>query len=310
MIQPDRLSTIKRLAKQGDRAAIAQLISHAVAHKQIAATVAFDADRLHVYLEASAIPNQQLATTLIQRTLTSLRQDAITTVSISGKQSGADIAWMHEFQLETAIPAAVIPLRRSLHAESRSRRKEPFTLTFNDVLAFLAGFNPIKAGFVGLLALYGVFGAPNYTVDSFLEGTDSVMMFLHGVNLIFHEAGHTILSFFGQFIHILGGSLMQVMVPAVIAGYFAVTRQLYAGAITLCWAAQNLWDVSIYIKDAQARSLPLLGGEGVLHDWHFLLLDLRLLPHDQIVGNIVFSCGALLYLVAIAGGFYYARIKV
>lgn len=310
MIQPDRLSTIKRLARQGDRAALARLISHAVAHKQIAATVAFDADHLHVYLEGATIPNQQIATTLIERELVSLRQDAITTVIINGKQSGAsEPAWVHELQLEAPVPVVVRPLRRSPYAAQRSRRQKPFTLTVSDVLTFLATFDPPKAVFVSLLALYGFFGASNYTVDGFLEASDRIMMFLHGVNLIFHEAGHTILAVFGRFLHILGGSLMQVMVPAVIAGYFVVTRQMYASAIALCWVAQNFWDVSIYIKDAQARSLPLLGGEGVLHDWHFLLLDLHLLPQDQLVGGIAFFLGSLLYVIAIAGGFYYARME-
>ncbi|MBD2077898.1 hypothetical protein H6F86_29230 [Phormidium sp. FACHB-592] len=310
MIQPDCLSTIKRLAKQGDRAALAQLISYAVAHKQIAATVAFDADRLHVGLEGASIPNQQIATTLIERELVSLRQAAITTVVINGTQTGAsEPAWVHELQLEAPVPVVARPLRRSPYAAQRSRRQKPFTLTVNDVLTFLATFDPPKAVFVSLLALYGFFGASNYTVDGFLEGSDRIMMFLHGVNLIFHEAGHTILAIFGRFLHILGGSLMQVMVPAVIAGYFVVTRQMYASAIALCWTAQNLWDVSIYIKDAQARSLPLLGGEGVLHDWHFLLLDLHLLTQDQLMGGIAFFLGSLLYVAAIAGGFYYARME-
>lgn len=310
MIQPDRLPTIKQLARQGDRAALAILISHTVAHKQIAATVAFDADHLHVYLEGATIPNQQIATTLIERELISLRQDAITIVTISGTRTGAnEPSWVYELQLKPPTSLVVAPLSRSPDAAQRLLRQKPFTLTVNDVLTFLAAFDPPKAAFVSLLALYGFFGASNYTVDGFLEGSDRIMMFLHGVNLIFHEAGHTILAIFGRFLHILGGSLMQVMVPTVIAGYFVVTRQMYASAIALCWAAQNLWDVSIYIKDAQARSLPLLGGEGVLHDWHFLLLDLHLLPQDQLVGGIAFFLGSLLYVAAIVGGFYYARTE-
>ena len=306
MTQPDRLPTLKQLAKQGDRAALAQLISQSVAHKGIAATVSFSASHLKVDLEAAATPDQQIATTLILRELTCLKQ-GITSVTIYGKQIGDEQpAWIQELPL--AAEPLSSPLQRS-HS-SKLRRKKPFTLTFSDVRRFLAQFNPLKAGFIGLLALYAVFGASNYTVDGFLEGSDRVMMFLHGVNLIFHEAGHTIMAGFGQFLHILGGSLMQVMVPAVIAGYFVVTRQMYAGAITLCWTAQNLWDVSIYIKDAQERSLPLLGGEGVLHDWHFLLLDLHLLAQDQLVGGIVFFLGSVLYLVAIAGGIYYSRRKL
>jgi len=304
MTQPDRLPTMRQRAKQGDREAITLLVRRAIAHKHITAAVVFDATHLDIYLEAETTPDQQVATTLIQRELLSLRQTAITTVTINGKQSTAiQPDWVQELQLD-----AVKPKVATLRQPPRSR-KQPFTLTLNDVWRFLARFHPFKLGFVVFLALYGLFGASNYTVDGFLEGSDRVMMFLHGVNLIFHEAGHTILAGFGQFLHILGGSLMQVMVPAVIAGYFVVTRQMYAGAIALCWTAQNLWDVSIYIKDAQERSLPLLGGEAVLHDWHFLLLDLHLLAHDQLVGGVAFFLGSVLYLIAIVGGIYYARLE-
>ncbi|PSB23895.1 hypothetical protein [Stenomitos frigidus] len=308
MTQPDRLQTIKQRAKQGDRVAIAQLINYAVAHKEIAATVAFSANHLEINLEAPVMPDRQIATTLIQRELISLRQATITTVTISGRQTGAEQpAWVQELQL-SAEPLSNSPQRSPVG--KHPRRKASFTLTFSDVRRFLAQFNPFKAGFIGLLSLYAVFGASNYTVDGFLDGSDRIMMFLHGVNLIFHEAGHTILSGFGQFLHILGGSLMQIMVPAGIAGYFMVTRQPYAGAIALCWMAQSLWDVSIYIKDAQERSLPLLGGEGVLHDWHFLLLDLHLLAQAQLVGSLTFFLGSVLYLIASAGGLYYSRQKL
>ena len=40
-----------------------------------------------------------------------------------------------------------------------------------------------------------------------------VLGFIHGIDLIFHEAGHVIFGFFGQFLAVLGGSLMQVLIP-------------------------------------------------------------------------------------------------
>jgi len=44
--------------------------------------------------------------------------------------------------------------------------------------------------------------------------------FLHLPNLVFHEAGHIILSPFGRFLGVLGGSLMQVLIPCVCAVAF------------------------------------------------------------------------------------------
>ena len=97
------------------------------------------------------------------------------------------------------------------------------------------------------------------------------------VNLIFHEAGHTIFSFFGEFIHIAMGSGFQVLLPLSIAGYFFYTRQRYAGAITLMWVGQNLINVSVYAGDAISMNLPLLGGDSVIHDWNWLLSTLGIL---------------------------------
>lgn len=169
-------------------------------------------------------------------------------------------------------------------------------------------FDPLKLSFIIALAAYGYFCAPHYTVSGFINGTNPLMMFIHGVNLIFHEAGHTLFLVFGRFSHLLGGSLLQILLPATISGYFFYTKQNFAGAVALCWTGENLWDVSIYIKDAQLRLLPLLGGEGVLHDWHFLLLDLRLLPQGQLIGRVVYGVGVIIYAIAIFAGIYYAQL--
>jgi hypothetical protein len=48
----------------------------------------------------------------------------------------------------------------------------------------------------------------------------AALRFIHGVDLIIHEAGHAIFLLFGHFPHMLGGSLLEVAVPALCAGYF------------------------------------------------------------------------------------------
>ncbi len=46
-------------------------------------------------------------------------------------------------------------------------------------------------------------------------GTAAMSSFLHGVNLVFHEAGHILFLPVGAFLTALGGSLMQLLVPIV-----------------------------------------------------------------------------------------------
>lgn len=65
-------------------------------------------------------------------------------------------------------------------------------------------FNPLKAGFIAAVAIYGVV----------CGWSPSTYRFLDRVDLVFHEAGHVIFGPFGEFIGILGGSLMQVLIPA------------------------------------------------------------------------------------------------
>src|SRR5688572_17885635 len=63
---------------------------------------------------------------------------------------------------------------------------------------------------------------------------------LDDVNLAVHEAGHIVFSIFGDIPGALGGSLFQVLIPAVFAAYFFRSRQLFSGAMTLAWVAQSL----------------------------------------------------------------------
>ncbi len=191
----------------------------------------------------------------------------------------------------------------------RSRKSNAaFELSWQDVRRLLQKFDPLKAGFITCLAVYGLFGAKNYTVEGYLEGSDRVMHFIHGANLIFHEAGHIFFAILGQFMGVFGGSLFQILLPACLVVYFWITRQLFAAAVTACWTGQNFWDVSIYVKDAQSLVLPLLGGDNGFHDWNFLLDELNWLAQDQLVGNFIFWVGWLIYAGAIALGIYYARL--
>jgi hypothetical protein len=131
--------------------------------------------------------------------------------------------------------------------------------------------------------------------------------FLHLVNLPFHEAGHVLLSPFGRFLTVLGGSLFQVAVPLLCAGVFLVkNRDPFAASVATWWAGQSLLDLAPYVADARALALPLLGGrtgaevEG--HDWEYLLTTLGLLQRDVALGRSCFALGALFMLASLAWG--------
>ena len=123
--------------------------------------------------------------------------------------------------------------------------------------------------------------------------------FLHLISLVFHEAGHVIFGFFGQFITILGGSLNQVLVPAVCTGVFLTRQQWGSASATLFWTGQSLADVAVYVYDGRAMALPLLA-EGLIHDWNFILGRLGLLYRAETLGRLTFGLGALAMAASLA----------
>jgi len=111
---------------------------------------------------------------------------------------------------------------------------------------------------------------------------------INGVNLIFHEAGHVLMLLFGEWLHIFGGTLFEFGIPLTITLYFLIRRQVFAAAFGAWWLAYALNQISIYAGDAQARLLPLLGGDSVTHDWHYLLSSMNILKYDaQVAGLFV-----------------------
>jgi hypothetical protein len=157
--------------------------------------------------------------------------------------------------------------------------------------------NPVKAGFIAIVAIYGVVCAAS-------PGT---YRFLDRVDLVFHEAGHVFFGFLGEFIGILGGSIMQVLIPAIVVVYFLAHRQPYSAAVALFWVGQSLFNVSIYAKDARARALPLLGDDISAHDWHNILARLHVLNWDQVIGNLIYTLGLVALAASVLGGFYFSR---
>lgn len=93
--------------------------------------------------------------------------------------------------------------------------------------------------------------------------------FLDGVNLLFHEAGHLFLGFFGETIHFLGGTIGQLFFPVACAFHFLQARQSYEAWLMGIWLAESLMNTARYLGDAELQSLPLVGGH--IHDWHWLL---------------------------------------
>ena len=151
--------------------------------------------------------------------------------------------------------------------------------------------NYLKLGFALLMAVYGIACA-----------TDPGAAMLDRVNLVAHEAGHLLFSWFGERIQVLGGTLGQLFVPSAFAVYFYFRREFFSSAVSLFWAGQNFFGISVYIKDARAMDLPLVsvgGGEDTIHDWNYMLSKLGLLRWDHALGNLAFWTGIVITAIAV-----------
>jgi len=125
------------------------------------------------------------------------------------------------------------------------------------------------------------------------------LRFLDGVNLIFHEAGHWFFFWGPEFLVVLGGTLGQLLVPLVCLVAFLREARFASALVMLWWVGENFVNISIYAADARAQALPLLGGDAVGHDWAYLLAEVGLLSHDQIVGGVFYHTGVFLMLAAV-----------
>jgi hypothetical protein len=129
-----------------------------------------------------------------------------------------------------------------------------------------------------------------------------------------HELGHFVFMPFGEFMHILGGSLFQCLVPLIAIAGFLQIRMYFAAAMCLCWLGLNFFDVATYIADAEMRVLPLAGpgslgvGEdtaGVLdqgHDWYQLLTRMGQLHNDLAIAGFMRGAATVVSILGLAIG--------
>jgi hypothetical protein len=153
-----------------------------------------------------------------------------------------------------------------------------------------------------LLALFAVWGLRLIVLD--YETGEMMSSFLHGPLLVFHEAGHVIFSFFGEFIMVFGGSFAQLLMPAIMAGALLLkNRDPFGAAIGTWLVGVSLLDLAPYVYDALQPELILLGGhtgaEGG-HDWIYLLSATGLLQSAHVLGWLVHKSGALMILASLA----------
>lgn len=157
-----------------------------------------------------------------------------------------------------------------------------------------------KLIFAAVLSIYFLWIAYDPMLGSFLDLVD----------LPIHETGHLVFRLFGEFMGIAGGSLFQVILPAVFVGYFIWREQYYSAAIVMLWVGQSILNVWVYAADAVVMRLVLTSGftgsEGSFHDWNYLLTRTGLIGSTKIVAGIIRSVGTLVIIASGVFSIYYS----
>jgi hypothetical protein len=139
------------------------------------------------------------------------------------------------------------------------------------------GFKPVSReatiGWGVGYALFLVYAAANTT--GFLV--------IDHANLMIHEAGHALFGWGGYYTQILGGTLAQLIVPALCVVLFARRGDTAAVAFCAFWGFENLLYIAAYMADARASALPLVGNDE--SDWTILFSHWGVLHQDVTIAG-------------------------
>jgi len=119
-------------------------------------------------------------------------------------------------------------------------------------------------------------------------------LFIDLANLVIHEGGHLLFGWFGPTLGLWGGTILQWLVPVLLAAYFFAQRQTTAFAFCTFFFFENWLYTATYMADARAMVLPLVtagDSDFVEHDWHAIFSRLGILPYDTKIAAVVSFLG-------------------
>jgi hypothetical protein len=121
-------------------------------------------------------------------------------------------------------------------------------------------------------------------------------LFIDLANLVVHEGGHLLFGWFGPTLGLWGGTLLQWLVPFLLATYFFTLRQTGSFAFCAFFFFENWLYTATYMADARAMALPLVttgDPDHVEHDWNAIFSSLGVLPYDTTIAGVVRFLGWL-----------------
>jgi len=119
---------------------------------------------------------------------------------------------------------------------------------------------------------------------------DGGYLFIDSANLVVHEGGHNLFGWFGHTLMLWGGTLLQWLVPFLLAAYFFSQRETAGFAFCLFFFFENWLYTATYMADARAQVLPLVttgDPDFVEHDFFAIFSSLGVLNYDTKIAAVV-----------------------
>lgn len=121
---------------------------------------------------------------------------------------------------------------------------------------------------------------------------------VHALNTAIHRLGHAMSGWAGESGHLLGGTVLQLLIPA---GLAALLRwkldQPLATLACVWWLGDNLVHIGSYLGDAIHRGAPIAGD---VHAWEYLMRRWDLAAHAERMGQILHWSGVALMIATLA----------
>jgi hypothetical protein len=142
--------------------------------------------------------------------------------------------------------------------------------------------------------------ATEYPIKAGIYPVTPFLFFFDTFDLYIHEAGHLFFSPCGDLLHIMGGSLFQVILPTIAAVVF-VRSGLFTLGFTLFWVGESIVNVSVYVRDAPFMRLHLIS-RYCIHDWNWICRRLDIMDSADDIATMLLFLGVAVCIGAVAAG--------
>ncbi len=153
---------------------------------------------------------------------------------------------------------------------------------------FAEDWQPVSRSAIGAWLLFYV----GFLVYAFSK--HGGFLFIDLANLVVHEGGHLLFGWFGPTLGLWGGTILQWLVPSLLAANFFAQRQTTAFTFCAFFFFENWLYTATYMADARAMVLPLVtagDSDFVEHDWHTIFSSLGVLQYDTKIAAVVSFLG-------------------